>query len=122
MYSFELCQQILPVKLSGILRDVIHSSCELIDNRAVFSAALDKSCDLYGAPASCFNQLSRLLAVPIVVDSISMPSQGQNSFKPRCVGAILMLRSEWNWDPDHAQHVHAVAMSAAHALPLVLPL
>jgi hypothetical protein len=110
------------VKLCGVLGDVICSTRELIDNRALFNAAFDKSCDLNNAPASCFNQLSRLLVVPIIADSIPLPSEDMGGSSARtCVGAIMLLRSEWNWDSDHVQHVNAVAMSVAHLLPLVLP-
>jgi hypothetical protein len=108
------------VKLCGVLGDVIHNKCELIDNRAIFNAVFDKTCDLYSTPASCFNQLSRLLAVPILVNSIPMLSEDQSSSTRDCVGAIMLLRSEWNWDDDHAQHVKAVAMTIAHSLPLAL--
>lgn len=111
----------MAVKLRGVLGDVIHSKHELIDNRAIFNATFDKSCDLNNAPASCFNQLSRLLAVPILVDTIPpLLSEGQSSPARDCVGCIMLLRSEWNWDLDHVQHVKAVASTVAHLLPIAL--
>ncbi len=111
----------MAVKLCGVLGGVIHSKCELIDNRAIFNATFDKSCDLNNAPASCFNQLSRLLAVPILVDTIpALLSEGQSSPARDCLGCIMLLRSEWNWDPDHVQHVQAIATTVAHLLPIAL--
>jgi len=108
--------------LCGVLGDVIRNTRQLIDNAAIFNAAFDKSCDLHNAPASCYNQLSRLLAVPIVADSIPLPSVDKGGKSERvCVGAIMLLRSEWSWDSDHGQHANAVAWSVAHLLPLVLP-
>jgi hypothetical protein len=116
----KLFEQVVPVKLCGALGDVIRSSRELIDNRAIFNAVFDKSCDLNGAPASCFNQLSRLVAVPILVDSLPFPSEGGSTSSRVCVGAVMLLRSEWNWDLEHVQHVSTVAMTLAHLLPLAL--
>lgn len=114
-------REVVAVKLCGVLGDVIHSKRELIDNRAIFNATFDKSCDLNNAPASCFNQLSRLLAVPILVDTIPpLLSEGQSSPARDCVGCIMLLRSEWNWDLDHVQHVQAVASTVAHLLPIAL--
>lgn len=114
-------EQVVAVKLCGVLGDVIQSKRELIDNRAIFNATFDKSCDLNNAPASCFNQLSRLLAVPLLVDTIPpLLSEGQSSPARDCVGCIMLLRSEWNWDLDHVQHVQAVASTVAHLLPIAL--
>jgi hypothetical protein len=110
----------MPVKLGGVLGDVIRNSREIIDNRVIFNAAFDKSCDLYSAPASCFKQLSRLLAVPILSDSRFVPSEEHNISMRDCVGAIMLLRSEWSWDLGHAQHVNAIAATLAHLLPLSL--
>ncbi len=115
----QIIEQVLPVKLCGVLGDVIRNTRELIDNRAIFNASFDKSCDLHSAPASCFNRLSRLLAVPICAHAIRLPNEGQSSPGRNCVGAIMLLRSEWNWDSGHVQHANAVAVSVAHLLPIL---
>ncbi len=58
--------------------------------------------------------------MPILADSLSVSSDRHSISVRECVGAIMMLRSEWNWDADHAQHVNAVAVLLARFLPLEL--
>jgi hypothetical protein len=58
--------------------------------------------------------------VPILVDSPPLSIESCGTSTCFCVGAIMLLRSEWNWDPEHVQHVNAVATTLAHSLPLAL--